>query len=103
MLADRGVQLNGVVLVSTVLNFADFSGDQAAVDFLPTYAADAFYHGKLQGAASLESVVADARAFAAGPYAAALQEAVGLPVYDIFTMVSWFRAGLRPRRFGRSP
>ena len=34
------------------------------------------------------------------PYAAALQEAVGLPVYDVVTMVSWVRAGLRPRRFG---
>lgn len=34
------------------------------------------------------------------PYAAALREAVGLPVYDIYSMVSWFHAGLRPRVFG---
>lgn len=34
------------------------------------------------------------------PYAAALREAVGLPVYDIYSMISWFHAGLRPRRFG---
>ena len=34
------------------------------------------------------------------PYAAALQEALGLPVYDIYSMVAWFHAGLRPRRFG---
>ena len=33
------------------------------------------------------------------PYAAALREAVGLPVYDIYSMVNWFHAGLRPRRF----
>ncbi|WP_137180864.1 aspartate/glutamate racemase family protein [Roseomonas sp. AR75] len=33
------------------------------------------------------------------PYAAALREAVGLPVYDIYTMVSWFHGGLRPRVF----
>ncbi len=33
------------------------------------------------------------------PYAAALQAAIGLPVYDIYSMVSWFQAGLRPRRF----
>jgi Asp/Glu/hydantoin racemase len=33
------------------------------------------------------------------PYAAALSEAVGLPVYDIYTLVSWFHGGLRPRRF----
>jgi Asp/Glu/hydantoin racemase len=34
------------------------------------------------------------------PYAAALAEAVGLPVYDIYSMITWFHAGLRPRRFG---
>ena len=33
------------------------------------------------------------------PYAAALQDAVGLPVYDIYSMINWFHAGLRPRRF----
>jgi len=33
------------------------------------------------------------------PYAAALREALGLPVYDIYSMISWFHAGLRPRRF----
>jgi hypothetical protein len=35
------------------------------------------------------------------PYAAALSEAVGLPVYDIYSMILWFHAGLRPRRFQR--
>src|SRR5258708_10442597 len=34
------------------------------------------------------------------PYAAALQEAIGLPVYDIYSMITWFHAGLRPRVFG---
>ena len=34
------------------------------------------------------------------PYAAALQAAVGLPVYDIYSMICWFHAGLRPRVFG---
>lgn len=33
------------------------------------------------------------------PYAAALQAEIGLPVYDIYTMISWFHGGLRPRRF----
>jgi hypothetical protein len=33
------------------------------------------------------------------PYAAALQAAVGLPVYDIYSMITWFHAGLRPRAF----
>ncbi|NLH81184.1 MAG: aspartate/glutamate racemase family protein [Phyllobacteriaceae bacterium] len=33
------------------------------------------------------------------PYAAALAEAVGRPVYDVYSLVSWFHAGVRPRRF----
>jgi Asp/Glu/hydantoin racemase len=33
------------------------------------------------------------------PYAAALREALGLPVYDIYSMITWFHAGIRPRRF----
>jgi hypothetical protein len=33
------------------------------------------------------------------PYAAALREAVGLPVFDVYSFVTWFHAGLRPRRF----
>ncbi len=33
------------------------------------------------------------------PYAAALRAALGLPVYDIYSMIAWFHAGLRPRRF----
>ena len=35
------------------------------------------------------------------PYAAALRAKVNLPVYDIYTMISWFYAGLRPRDFGQ--
>ena len=33
------------------------------------------------------------------PYAAALRAEVGLPVYDIYSMITWFHAGLRPRAF----
>ncbi|GGG29742.1 hypothetical protein GCM10010964_17040 [Caldovatus sediminis] len=35
------------------------------------------------------------------PYAAVLREALGLPVYDIHSMIRWFHIGLRPRRFPR--
>ncbi len=34
------------------------------------------------------------------PYAADLAAAIGLPVYDIYSMICWFQAGLRPRRWG---
>ena len=35
------------------------------------------------------------------PYAHALREVLGLPVYDIYSLITWFHAGLRPRNFGR--
>lgn len=34
------------------------------------------------------------------PYAHALREALGVPVYDIYSLVTWLHAGLRPRIFG---
>jgi carboxypeptidase C (cathepsin A) len=73
-LLDAGVQLNGITFVSTVFNFADFQGDQSLIDFLPTYAADAWYHGKIPNKPPLDQFIAQAREFASGPYAAALQK-----------------------------
>jgi carboxypeptidase C (cathepsin A) len=73
-LADKGVQLNGIVLVSTVLNFADFAGDQQYINFLPTYAMDAWFHNKVPHNGGIDGFAAQARAFASGPYAAALQK-----------------------------
>ena len=74
MLLDRGIQLNGIAFVSTVFNFADFQGDQSFVNFFPTLAANAWYHGKIEPRPELRQFLADASAFAAGPYAAALQK-----------------------------
>jgi Asp/Glu/Hydantoin racemase len=34
------------------------------------------------------------------PYAHALREELGLPVYDIYSLITWLYAGLRPREFG---
>ncbi|MBW4089972.1 MAG: aspartate/glutamate racemase family protein [Proteobacteria bacterium] len=33
------------------------------------------------------------------PYAAALRRALDRPVFDIYSLVTWLRAGVRPRRF----
>lgn len=33
------------------------------------------------------------------PYAADLRAALGVPVFDIYSLVTWLHAGLRPRRF----
>src|SRR4051794_4147888 len=73
-LANAGVQLNGITFVSTVFNFADFQGDQSLINFLPTYAADAWYHGKIAAKPPLEGFIQQAREFASGPYTLALQK-----------------------------
>ena len=35
------------------------------------------------------------------PYSSALSAAVGLPVFDLYSFICWFHAGLAPRRFDR--
>lgn len=35
------------------------------------------------------------------PFSADINEAVGLPVFDTVSLVNWFHAGLRPRRYPR--
>ena len=46
-LADHGIALNGIVLISTILDFSLDGGDNAAIYYLPSYAAIAWYHKKL--------------------------------------------------------
>jgi carboxypeptidase C (cathepsin A) len=81
-LLNDGVQLNGITFVSTVFNFADFQGDQSLVDFMPTYAADAWYHGKIPNKPPLDTFLEQAREFASGPYSAALQKGNALSDED---------------------
>jgi len=78
-LQDRhGMYLNGIVLVSAVLNFQTISSasgnDLPYPLYLPSFAATAWYHGKLDKNkyASLQSVLADAEGFALGEYSSAL-------------------------------
>ena len=80
-LDDRGIPLNGIVLVSSFLNaFNDFSGPQRSLDlpyelFLPTMAATAWYHDKLSPKpADLAAFMDRMRAFALGPYQQALDK-----------------------------
>ena len=69
------VALNGVILISTVLDFgagAETEGNELGyITTLPTMAATALYHGKAT-APSVETFVEEARQFAIGPYAAFL-------------------------------
>jgi carboxypeptidase C (cathepsin A) len=80
-LDDRGIPLNGIVLVSSYLDaFVDFSGPQRSLDlpyelFLPTMAATAWYHDKLSPKpADLTAFMNRMRAFALGPYQQALDK-----------------------------
>ena len=81
-LGDSGIALNGVVLLSSVLNLArDAPGyDIASVNYLPSYAAIAWYHNKiLPKPSSLPAFLDEVRAFSYGPYAAALARGDALP------------------------
>jgi len=77
-LIDRGIAFNGIVLVSSILNFqtARFvkGNDLPYVLFLPTYTATAFYHGKLPKdlSADLRTTLKQVEEFAMGEYHAAL-------------------------------
>lgn len=78
-LFDRGIALNGIMLISTVLNFQTIrfanNNDVPLILMLPSYTATAWYHKKLspsmQGK-TIEQVTKEARDFAGGEYAAAM-------------------------------
>jgi len=76
------VGLNGLILISTILDFAGREptpgNEMAYVVTLPNMAAAAYYHGKVQ-APSVEAIVEEARQFAIGPFATALLKGQDLP------------------------
>jgi carboxypeptidase C (cathepsin A) len=70
-----GVQLNGVILLSSILNYGrrDPGFDQEMINYLPSYAAAAAYHNRLASApADLPAFLREVREWARGPYALAL-------------------------------
>lgn len=74
-LQDRGMALNGVVLLSSIMNYGYRQPglDQVYLNYLPSFAATAWYHHKIPNPpADVATIVAQARAFAAGPYMSAL-------------------------------
>lgn len=77
----RGVAFRGAVLLSSYLNaYDDFNGPPFAADlpyelYLPTMAASAWFHGRIEPKpASLPAFVEEARRFALGDYAHALAQ-----------------------------
>ncbi len=84
----HGFYLNGIMLVSVVLNFMTVrfapGNDLPYLLFLPTYAATARYHGKL-GAdvpGDLAELLAEVEAFAMNEYALALLRGDALPAEE---------------------
>lgn len=80
-LIEHGVAFNGIVLVSSVLNFQTLEftrgNDLPYVLFLPSYTAAAWYHKKLPPdlQADLRKALQESEQFASGPYTDALAKA----------------------------
>jgi carboxypeptidase C (cathepsin A) len=82
VLQERGMQTNGVVLISAVLNYSVYGSrsDQQFVRYLPTYAAVAAYHKRLPSApADLGGFLKTAKSFALREYLEALALGDRLP------------------------
>ena len=81
----HGLYLNGIVLVSAILNFQtarfDRGNDLPYILFLPTYTATAWYHRRLapELQADLGRTLAEVEEFALGEYALALHRGDALP------------------------
>jgi carboxypeptidase C (cathepsin A) len=80
-----GMDLNGIVLVSAILNWQDFlfdsGNDMPYIIYLPTYAAAAWYHKKLPAELSgdLRKTLDEVQEFALHDYAVALLEGNRMP------------------------
>jgi carboxypeptidase C (cathepsin A) len=76
-LQDRGMALNGVILLSSIMNYGRRQPglDRDYINYIPSYATTAWYHHKMSNPpATVAEAAAEGRAFAEGPYAAALEK-----------------------------
>lgn len=80
-LVSKGIAFNGIILISTTLNFQTLEFEQGNdlpyALFLPTYTASAWYHGRLPEDLQqkpLADVLAEVTAFAEGDYLVALAQ-----------------------------
>jgi carboxypeptidase C (cathepsin A) len=85
---EHGMYLNGIMLVSTVLNFQAYNfdpgNDLPYILFLPTYTATAWYHNRLDASlqANLHKTLAEVEAFALNEYTLALMKGSTLAAED---------------------
>ena len=110
-----GVDLNGVILLSQILNFSISADgpegnpgtDEAYFLSLPSFAATALFHHKIQAAGGLEPLLREVEQFALTDYAAALHQgaelsaekkqtiAAKLAGYTGVPAATWAKANLR--------
>jgi carboxypeptidase C (cathepsin A) len=83
---ELGLYVNGIMLISSILNFQsarfDLGNDLPYILFLPTYAATAWYHKRLPDdlqELELTAFLSEVEAFAAGDYTLALMKGSTLP------------------------
>src|SRR5205809_1960782 len=78
-----GITLNGIVLISSVLDFETLlfsAGHDLSYElYLPSYAATAAYHKVIPAPSNMTTFLAEVRRFAMGDYAAALAAGATLP------------------------
>jgi carboxypeptidase C (cathepsin A) len=106
-LQDRlGMNLNGIALISSVLNFGtisfDAGNDMPYALYLPTYTATAWYHKKLPAdlqSATLATAVEESRRYARNQYTLALYRGGSLPAEERAQVVKNLArlTGLTPR------
>jgi carboxypeptidase C (cathepsin A) len=87
-LNNDGIAFNGVVLLSSILNYNVMSPgyDSQAEFYLPSYAAIAWYYNKVPHTGTMEEYVEKVREFARGPYATALEQGDQLPPAEFEAM-----------------
>ncbi len=105
-LIGRGIAFNGIVLISTIMNFetADFAAgnDLPFVMYLPSYAATAWYHKKLPPdlqSKSVQEVVSEVEQWASTDYMLALDKGDRMPAQerqDVINRLSRY-TGLAPQ------
>ena len=99
-LVNHGIALNGVVLISSVLNFqtlqAGVGNDLPYILYLPSFTSSAWYHKKLPAdlqQQDLAAVLTQVEQYAAGPYTLALGKGTSLTAQErdeLITQVSRF-------------
>jgi carboxypeptidase C (cathepsin A) len=85
-LENDGMSFNGVILMSTILNYFTRSPglDNTFIGYLPSYAAIAWHFNKIANKPEdLKAYLNEVRAFARGPYADALAQGDNLPAAQV--------------------